>query len=293
VRPHTAPTGSRFLPGIRSRVAEFAGSFAASHAPLIARDWEHFTPELRAQISGAYDKLGERIAAAKLDILVEIAPDHWVNFFLKNLPSVCIGVGSQHNGPPEPFMRVFDHPTIPGAPGFALHLQNVALIHDFEPSVSYELTLDHGFCIPLWRTHLDPLPKVAPIIINDLEPPMVSIARCIAWGKLIASAIASYPGDERIGVLASGGLSHSIGEPTMGAIDEPFDRAVIAALAAGDEAPLVAYLESALASTGNGAHEVRNWVVAHAAAGSRGFELLDYQPVPEVYVGCAWAVWNQ
>jgi aromatic ring-opening dioxygenase catalytic subunit (LigB family) len=274
-------------------MAEFAGAFAASHAPLIARDWNRFTPALRAQIGAAYDKLGARLAAARADIIVEIAPDHWVNFFLNNLPSVCIGVGTQHMGPPEPFMDVFGHTTIPGAPAFAEHLLSVALAHGFEPSISHDLTLDHGFCIPLWRTHLDPLPKIAPIVINDLEPPMLSIARCIAWGKLLATAIASYPGDARVAVLASGGLSHSIGEPTMGAIDEPFDRAVIAALAAGAEEPLVAYLETALASTGNGAHEVRNWVVAHAAAGSRGFELLDYQPIPEVYVGCAWAVWNQ
>ena len=41
--------------------------------------------------------------------------------------------------------------------------------------------------------------------------------------------------------------------------------------------------------TGNGGHEVRNWVVAHAAAGNKGFELIGYAPLEEVYVGCAFA----
>jgi hypothetical protein len=32
--------------------------------------------------------------------------------------------------------------------------------------------------------------------------------------------------------------------------------------------------------------------VAHAAAGSRGFELIDYFPSPETLVGVAFASWN-
>jgi hypothetical protein len=55
---------------------------------------------------------------------------------------------------------------------------------------------------------------------------------------------------------------------------------------------VLAFLERALAGAGNGAAEVRNWVAAHGAAGSRGFELIEYLAIPEVYVGCAWAAWN-
>jgi hypothetical protein len=139
---------------------------------------------------------------------------------------------------------------------------------------------------------LDPLPAIVPLIINDLEPPMPSIARCFAWGTLLAEAIATYPADLRIAVLASGGLSHSIGEATMGIIEESFDRACIAAFEQPDTDALVRFLDAELPQVGNGGHEVRNWVVAHAAAGGRGFSLLDYYPVPEVYVGCAWAAWE-
>src|SRR5690606_13855021 len=112
------------------------------------------------------------------------------------------------------------------------------------------------------------------------------------WGRLLSRAVASYPGDLRVAILATGGLSHSIGEPTMGEIDEPFDRDCIRLFSAGDEAPLCDYLETALPRTGNGAQEVRNRVVAHGAAGARGFESIDYLPVPEVYVGCGFAAWR-
>jgi aromatic ring-opening dioxygenase catalytic subunit (LigB family) len=273
-------------------VAKLAGVFAASHAPLLARDWHLFDEPLKTMVTAAYRRLGERVRAARPDIIVEIAPDHWSNFFLNNLPNVCIGVGATHLGPPEPFLNDFGHPTLPGDAPFAHFLLETALASGFEPSVSHQLKLDHGFCIPLWRMELEPLPRIVPIVINSLEPPMPSIARCFAWGRLIADAIAAYPGDERIAVLASGGLSHSIGEPTMGAIDETFDAGCIAAFAAGGERAVGEVLARTLETAGNGAAEVRNWCAAHAAAGGEGFELIAYHAIPEVYVGCAWAAWN-
>lgn len=119
------------------------------------------------------------------------------------------------------------------------------------------------------------------------------VARCQGWGRMMREAIESYPGDERIAILASGGLSHSIGEPTMGDIDEAFDETCIRAFRTGDDAEISSVIEDALTRTGNGGQEVRNWAVAHGAAGGRGFELIDYLPVPEVYVGCGFAHWGQ
>ena len=60
------------------------------------------------------------------------------------------------------------------------------------------------------------------MIVNDLEEPMPSIRRCLAWGRLLRQAIESYPSPLPVAVLGTGGLSHSIGEPTMGWIDEEF-----------------------------------------------------------------------
>jgi aromatic ring-opening dioxygenase catalytic subunit (LigB family) len=172
-----------------------------------------------------------------------------------------------------------------------MHIARSALDQGFEPSLSHRLKLDHGFCIPLWRMGLEPLPRIVPIIVNSIEPPLPSVRRCYEWGALLARAIRAYPEDIRVAILASGGLSHSIGEPTMGAIDEPFDIECIERLK-GSPAKLHAFLEEKLPQTGNGAEEVRNWLVAHGAAGGRGFELIDYLPVPTVIVGCAFGAWR-
>ncbi len=274
-------------------MAELVGSFAASHAPLIARDWHLLSEARRGEITAAFRELGRRMAAARPDVIIELSPDHWTNFFLDNLPSICIGVGESHEGPPEPFMQSFPYRPVLGDVALGQHIAATALAHDFEPSISHHLKLDHGFCIPLWRMELPSLPRIVPIVVNDLEPPMLSVRRCFAWGKLLAEAIATYPQkDLRVAILATGGLSHSIGEPDMGAIDEAFDHDCIRAFTSGAEAPLVDLLEARMAKAGNGTHEVRNWVIAHAAAGGRGFDLIDYRAVPEVYVGCGFASWR-
>src|SRR5262249_10266435 len=194
------------------------------------------------------------------DPLVVISPAHWGNFFIRNLPPVCLGIGDEHDGPPEPFMKkVFPRERLKGHAAFGRHLLETALNGDFEPALSHRLKLDHGTCIPLWRIGVDSELPIVPVIVNDLEEPMPSIRRCLAWGRLLRQAIESYPEPLRVAVLGTGGLSHSIGEPTMGWIDEEFDHACIRHFEDGEDARLAAFLTEALARTGNGAHEIRDW----------------------------------
>ncbi|HKA39391.1 MAG TPA: 2,3-dihydroxyphenylpropionate 1,2-dioxygenase [Burkholderiales bacterium] len=273
-------------------MAELVGVFASSHGPMIVRSWSTLGPAPKESLTAAFTELGRRIRAARADALVVISPDHWVNFFIDNLPGICVGVGETHDGPPEPWFKAFPHRTIPGHPQLANHIVETAFQRDFEPSVSYKLALDHGFCIPLWKAGIDPLPPIVPIVLNDLEPPHPSVKRCFAWGSMLAEAVASYPGRLRVAILATGGLSHSIGEPDMGRIDEAFDRECLRRFEAGDPQGLFGFLNERLGKAGNGAAEVRNWVAAHGAARGRGFELIKYDPIPDVYVGCGFASWK-
>lgn len=272
-------------------MASLVGAFAASHGPLIVREWDALPAGERQRLKSGFEELGRRIAAARPDALIVVSPDHWSNFFLDHVPSVCIGVGETNDGPPEAWMKAFPHREIPGHAKLALHLAGEAMKAGFEPSVSHRLKLDHGVCIPLWRMALAPLPRIVPMLVNSIEPPLPSLARCLAWGRQIAHAVRSFPENLRIALLATGGLSHSIGEPTMGAIYEDFDRETIR-LFSSSEPELVSYLEKNLPTHGNGSEEVRNWLVAHGAAGGRGFELVDYLPVPKVIVGCGFAAWR-
>jgi len=272
-------------------MASLVGAFAASHGPLIIREWERVPAEQKKRMAAAYQELGRRLTAAKPDVLVVVSPDHWSNFFLDNYPAVCIGVGATNDGPPEPWMKDFPHRTLDGHPAFAHHLVEEALRAGFEPAVSHHLKLDHGSCIPLWKMELERMPKIVPMLLNSIEPPMPSLERCYRWGELLRQAIASYAEPLRVAILGTGGLSHSIGEKTMGAIYEDFDHETIR-LFGRPQGELIRYLGEKLPTHGNGSEEVRNWLVAHGAAGGRGFELVDYLPVPTVIVGCGFASWK-
>ncbi len=272
-------------------MAELVGAFAASHGPLLVREWQAIPADQKKRLSFAYEELGRRLTAANPDVVVVVVPDHWANFALDNYPAFCVGVGEVNDGPPEPWMKDFPHRTLQGHADFALHFVQESLKNGFEPAVSHRLKLDHGVCIPLWKMNLPRLPRIVPLIVNSIEPPLPSLQRCLAWGKLLQRSINSFPGKLRVAVLATGGLSHSIGEKTMGAIDEKLDRECIRLFSSSEE-KLLKFLEKELPHAGNGTEEIRNWLVAHGAAGGRGFELIDYLPVPTVIVGCGYAAWR-
>ncbi len=278
-------------------MADLVGIYAASHGPLIVRNWDVLPAATKHTLTSAFTELGKRVNAARADVLIVISPDHWVNFFLDNLPSICVGVGETHAGPPEPWLSAFPHKQMAGHAALAQHIVAHAFKNDFEPSVSYKLALDHGFCIPLWKANVDPLPAIVPVILNTVEPPFPSVARCFDFGRALADAVKTFQGNLRVALLATGGLSHSIGEATMGAIDEAFDRECLQHFATSDRSTLLNFLDQRLPAAGNGAAEVRNWVTAHGAAsatstnGVRAFDLIHYSAMPEIYVGCGIASW--
>ena len=116
--------------------------------------------------------------------------------------------------------------------------------------------------------------------------------RCLQWGTFLGKALREYDGVDRIAVLGTGGLSHDIGTPNMGAVDEAFDREVLRLLAQPDTAALVRYAQDNAAAAGNGAEEVRNWIVTRGVAGDAPLDVLFYESIPNWYVGISIAEWR-
>jgi hypothetical protein len=103
-------------------MAKLVGVFASSHAPLLIRGWKDIQPSRQQELTRSLTELGRRIKAARPDVLIEIAPDHWVNFFINNLPSILVGVGETHLGPAEPWMKECPFKKIAGHPKLANHI---------------------------------------------------------------------------------------------------------------------------------------------------------------------------
>ena len=53
-------------------MADLVGAFAASHGPIIARDWETMAKDHRDRLAAGFDEIGRRLKACRPDLLVVI-----------------------------------------------------------------------------------------------------------------------------------------------------------------------------------------------------------------------------
>ncbi len=131
-----------------------------------------------------------------------------------------------------------------------------------------------------------PVP-VVPIFLNTYFPPtQPRPRRCYEFGEALGRSVAQFPGDARIGVLASGGLSHFL-------VDEDFDRAILRACADKDAAFLRSLPRNKLNA---GSSEILNWVAVAGAVGHLNLDWFEYVPgyrtAAGTGTGLSFATWS-
>lgn len=115
----------------------------------------------------------------------------------------------------------------------------------------------------------DPGIPAVPVMLNTYFPPnQPTPSRCFDLGVALRRAAESLPGNRRVVIVASGGLSHFV-------INRPLDEAVLIALRDKDEAALRSIPAELLNS---GTSEIRNWIVAGGALGSLTARWTEYVP---------------
>jgi len=272
-------------------VAALTGVVATAHSPGLTGFPDRADPARRASVMAGFAEAARRIRDLRPDAIVAVSVEHFTNFFLSNLPAFAVATGERHLGPVTPEMAQFlgiPQRQYPGERDLGTHIYRYALAHDFDPSlVDGGFDFDENFCVPLELLGASGVP-VVPIVVNGVNPPYPTARRCFAFGQMLRGAIEAEGSAGRVVVLATGGLSHWVGTPQAGTIDEAFDRDFLARLEAGEAARLTDYEDDQIEAAGNGAHEIRAWLVAAGAAGAP-FEILAYQPTPEWLTGTAVA----
>jgi hypothetical protein len=113
-----------------------------------------------------------------------------------------------------------------------------------------------------------PVP-IVPIMLNTYYPPnQPSPARSLELGIAIGELAQGFPGAARIGVMASGGLSHFT-------VMEDLDQSVIAALRRKDTKFLAGLDPKRLQG---GSSEIRNWICAAGAVRQLDLDWVSYVP---------------
>jgi hypothetical protein len=274
-------------------MGEIVGVYATSHSPGITGFPERAAPGPCDRIKAAFKVIHDDLVAQSPDLLILVSVEHFTNFFLNNFPAFGIATAESYLGPATPEMAGFlriPQSVYAGAPEIAEQIYTYAIQSDFDPAlVAGDLLFDENFCVPL--SQLDPERRypVLPIIVNGVNPPCPRLARCFAFGQMLRSAVRDLTGISRVAVIGTGGLSHWVGLPEAGNINEDFDRRFLAGLAAGDVSALTAISDEEIELAGNGAHEVRPWLVAAGAADGAPFDIAAYEPIPEWLTGTAVA----
>jgi protocatechuate 4,5-dioxygenase beta chain/2,3-dihydroxyphenylpropionate 1,2-dioxygenase len=273
-------------------MAELSGVFATAHSPGLTGFPERADGAKRDAVMAAFGEVATRIADIGPDVIVAISVEHFTNFFLANLPAFAVVTSERHLGPVTAEMGEFlriPQRHYPGAPELAEHVYRYALAHEFDPALADGgFDFDENFCVPLEL--LGTQAPVLPVVVNGVNPPYPTPKRCYDFGRMLRGAIEASTTAHKVVVLATGGLSHWVGMPQAGQINERFDRDFLIRLESGDAVHLTDYDDAVLDAAGNGAHEIRTWLVAAGAAGAGvPFETLAYEPVPEWLTGTAVA----
>ena len=224
----------------------------------------------------AMDELATRIAAARLDVLVIVGDDQTELFRTSNNPAMAIYYGKTiRNTAREPAAagdpwpktaRMWRHePEVDR--DYPVHSDlaewlirqlsdrdfDIAAMDGLEPGQSE----GHAFQYIHRRLLKGADLPVIPVILNTFDPPnQPTPRRCVALGKALRELVAAWPEDLRVGVIASGGLSHFV-------VDEVLDRQVLQALRDKDTDSLAALDPKQLLA---GSSEIRNWLVVGAMA---------------------------
>ena len=253
------------------------------------------------------DRLAAAIAEAKLDALIVVGDDQKEQYLEDNLPAFLVYCGSTIvNGvpdlpaaAPEYWKRARSQYFEPEAPReypvaapLALHLVEQLLEREFDVSYGSKLARPrgegHAFGFVHRRLMGERVVPIVPVVVNTYYPPnQPRPGRCYRLGLAIKNAVESWRDDARVGILASGGLSHFT-------VDEELDRAVLEYCRDADEE---AFSALPLAKLNSGSSEIRNWIVVAGTASGLRARWQEYVPLyrTPAGTGCgmAFAAWGE
>ncbi len=158
--------------------------------------------------------------------------------------------------------------------GLAVHLIETLMDNGFDIAASKRLPEGEGEGHAMAYVHRHVLDvqnpvAVVPIFLNTYyEPNRPAPRRCYRFGQALQGAVESFPGNNHVGILASGGLSHFL-------VDEDLDRAILKALADKNAGFLQSLPWNKLHA---GSSEILNWVAAAGALEHLELNWFEYVP---------------
>ncbi|MBT7758439.1 MAG: extradiol ring-cleavage dioxygenase [Rhodospirillaceae bacterium] len=254
----------------------------------------------------AIERLADNLEDSRLDALIIVGDDQLEQYRDDNMPAMLLYCGSDIRNDVSPLPQSapaywrqarsqFHEPTAPRDypvdQGLARHLVSSLTEAAFDISYADQLRRQqgegHAFGFVHRRLMTKSVIPIVPVILNTYYPPnQPRPRRCYALGRAIRSAVEAWGEDKRVGILASGGLSHFT-------INEQLDHTILDACRNKDGETLRT-IPTAMLNSGNS--EIRNWITVAGAVDHLDTDWQVYEPCyrSEAGTGCgmAFAVWS-
>jgi 3-O-methylgallate 3,4-dioxygenase len=239
-----------------------------------------------AAVEGAMSRLGDFLKEARLDALIVVGDDQEELYHAQNMPGILVYYGETiRNVPLAPVAEPNwgwrasarwheekvprDYPVDSRR---ARHLIDQLIDREFDVAASNATPDGEGEGHAVGFVHKRIMQEVVPIVpvcINTYYPPnQPTPRRCYRLGQAIRAAVESYPGNARVGIIGSGGLSHFV-------VDEALDRSLFDLFRQKDAEALQALPREKLNS---GSSEIRNWICVAGAVEHLSLEWSLYEP---------------
>jgi aromatic ring-opening dioxygenase catalytic subunit (LigB family) len=284
------------------------GAYVCSHAGLIVSHAAKADPARKQAVYTGFDTIRSEIQALAPDAIFIVGTDHGRIYTYANLPAFALGVGGVARGIGDAGMAEYEVPVHqPLAQAILVGAMNRGV--DF--AYSEDTRIDHSFVTPLSLITPAFNVPIVPMAMNCNRPPLVTFARSHEVGRRIAEAIDDGP-EGTVVVIGTGGLSHWVGDKARqefvrwpagtrfgheadfpvvigerGEINEEWDHGFLDRLARGDAGGFISEWSNdrVFAVAGNGAQEVRNWLLIAGMVDDRPLKPIAYEAIPEWHTG--------
>jgi protocatechuate 4,5-dioxygenase beta chain len=184
------------------------------------------------------------------------------------VPTFAIGTAERYRVADEGFGRR-PVPDVVGSPELSLHLVRSLVDDGFDLTVFQELDVDHGLTVPLSIYCPEPGDAwpcaVVPLLVNVIQYPQPTAARCYALGQAIGRAIATFDPDVKIAIFGTGGMSHQLAGARAGYINPTFDKWFLEAIESDPQALAALTREDLIRQAGSEGIELIMWLIMRGA----------------------------
>ncbi len=255
-------------------MAEIIWGLATSHVPSIgaAMDFDRTDDEHWKPLFDGYGPARAWMAEHRPDVAVVIYNDHGNGIDLDVNPTFAIGTAAEYPVADEGW-GPRNVPPLVGDSALSAHLVRSLVDEEFDVTTLHRLEVDHGLTVPLSVYCPEPGPdwpcRVVPVLVNVIQHPQPTAARCLAFGAALGRAIRTYPEDLRVAVFGTGGMSHQLAGARAGLINERFDRMFLDKVETDPQALAAISREEYVEQAGSEGIELIMWLVMRGALGDR------------------------